>query len=145
MTTATMGRLAALALMFTLASGVVAGDAGADCKLDTSPLMRCALFSDYQIQDRALNQRYRQLIARTAPASVPALRKTQREWITFRERTCEAVQEAAQCNNLHCVGVAHDMCVLELAGRRSAELAHFMKDTALAAQRNFAYDRAVPE
>ncbi|QYF95747.1 hypothetical protein KY495_11665 [Massilia sp. PAMC28688] len=47
-----------------------------DCKLQTTPLMRCPLHADYKRADATLNKRYKSLITELTP--VESLRKTQR-------------------------------------------------------------------
>jgi len=116
-----------------------------DCKLQTTPLMRCSLYSDYEVTDATLNKLYKSLIANLKSDQVASLRATQRQWITFRARRCEEMQAAVSCENSQCVGVEHDMCILEVTEKRSKELADFIKDTQSAAARNFRYSKVYPE
>jgi uncharacterized protein YecT (DUF1311 family) len=148
---------AGLCIAFAIASGALAagcqqkqqsGDSTpeiTDCKLQTTPLMRCTLYADYKLADATLNKRYKLLIEKLKPGEVASLRKTQRQWIAFRARRCEEMQAAVKCDNAHCVGVEHDMCVLEITEKRSAELADFIKDTRSAAVSNFRYNDVYPE
>lgn len=149
--------MAGLCLAFAFASSAIAAGCqekhGAltkqprvvDCKLDTTPLMRCPLYADYKLADATLNKHYKVLITKLKPVEVGALRKTQRQWITFRAKRCEEMQIAVKCDNAHCVGVEHDMCVLELTEMRSKQLADFIKDPRAAASSDFAYNADYPE
>lgn len=116
----------------------------ADCKLDAAPLMRCPLYADFRLADATLNKRYKILITKLKQAEAVSLRKTQRQWITFRENRCEEMQSAVKCHQINCVGVEHDVCVLELTEIRSKELAGFINDPGSAAARNFPYDSVYP-
>jgi uncharacterized protein YecT (DUF1311 family) len=116
-----------------------------NCNLQKTPLEKCELYNSYIVTDKDLNRRYKNLIKSLNPISIKSLREQQRLWLKFREKRCEELQLAAQCESLICRGVEHDMCVLELTTKRTKELENFSKDIKSAISHDFSYDSVYPK
>jgi uncharacterized protein YecT (DUF1311 family) len=77
--------------------------------------------------DKKLNVNYKKLRRALSSTQKDDLRKTQKEWIEWRNEKCEAAQEGSGCNNGLCAGVSHDECMVDLTSRRATELLNFSK------------------
>jgi len=114
------------------------------CDLARSPLMRCDIYIDYERSDKKLNQSYRTLMKKLPTADAGSLRRKQREWVEFRDKTCLDLQEKAACDNALCDGVEHDQCILELTNIRTKELNLFLKDPRLGVRSGYGFDTKYP-
>jgi uncharacterized protein YecT (DUF1311 family) len=110
-----------------------------ECKIEKTPLVRCEKFADFITADSILNSEYKNLRQRLSSEDASLLRDVQRNWIKWRDEKCEDAEEDADCQNGICLGVAHDMCILELTRSRASQLNNYKNDIKLARQRKFSF------
>lgn len=113
----------------------------AACDFEQTPLIRSDNCSWYMKEDKALNSAYKKLSKLLNKDNLTFLKKTQREWIVWRDTRCDAEQEKVICGNSFCDGVAHDHCIIYLTEQRANELRQFIKTPQDAAKRNFEFSR----
>ncbi|MES2017646.1 MAG: lysozyme inhibitor LprI family protein [Pseudomonadota bacterium] len=111
------------------------------CALGKTPLSRCETLGEYLKSDKELNSAYRKLTKQLDSPSLTVLKKTQREWIKWRDEKCEAAEVAANCTNGVCAGVNHDNCVVELTEKRTMELTEFAKKIPNAQASGFTFEK----
>lgn len=116
-----------------------------DCTLEKTPLTRCDKFTTYMNLDKKLNTSYRDLIKQLDKKSTPNLRTSQLAWIKWRDETCDDAEQAANCSNGVCAGVAHDSCILTLTRQRTKELSEFRNDIRIAMDRTFSFSKTYTE
>lgn len=145
-------------LLALLVFSIQPGDAGADeackddcilrnasddqeCETEKTPLVRCSNFREFARRDAQLNAAYKALYARLNDHDREQLRQMQRQWITWRDETCDDAEAKATCTNGICLGVAHDSCIVRLTARRHDELTKFQADAARARANRFSFSR----
>jgi uncharacterized protein YecT (DUF1311 family) len=116
-----------------------------ECDLTKVPLTKCDLYNDYKIADLDLNRSYQNLAKTIPKLSLVVLRKTQREWIKFRDDKCEDMQLNSGCDNSLCTGVAHDECILELTNERIKELSYFFNYPERGVALKYAFNKRYPK
>ena len=114
------------------------------CDLIRSPLTRCDIYIDYKESDKKLNRSYRALLKKLPTTDASSLRRKQRQWVEFRDKTCLDLQEKAACDNALCDGVEHDQCILELTNIRTKELNLFLKDPSLGVRAGYGFETKYP-
>jgi len=114
------------------------------CDLTHSPLMRCDIYTDYKRSDKALNQSYHELRRKLPTTAMSDLKKKQREWVDFRDKTCLDLQERAACSNALCDGVEHDQCILDLTNIRIKELNQFLKNPGFGVRSGYRFETKYP-
>lgn len=113
------------------------------CELSNLPINREESCISYQAEDERLNSAYKKLINLLDPNSKPLLRQSQREWITFRDNTCQEVMEksAESCPNAECIDLNHDNCIVKTTQNRASELIEFIDDIDAAKNRKFDFSK----
>jgi len=132
---------AAIGLSFSFAALLMSNSASANCDLTKVPLTRESRCNEYKADDAKLNSAYRALSGSIDKDKRKDLLKIQREWISWRDEKCDAVQESIQCGNSFCDGVAHDSCVIDLTIRRTKELEFYTKNPALGSTNQYSYSK----
>ena len=112
-----------------------------NCELGNTPLTRCVNFGEYLRHDKELNIAYRRLTIQLDRHSLMLLKKTQREWIQWRDEQCEDVEEAASCTNGICAGVNHDACVVAVTKKRTSEIVGFSRNLQEAKESSFVFEK----
>jgi len=115
------------------------------CSIESTPLVRCGNFEEFKSYDKKLNQSYKSLRKTLNETDRNDLRKTQTNWITWRDKTCDDLESEANCDNGMCVGVAHDSCIVTLTQRRHDELELFKKNVTKAKALNFSFSKKRPD
>jgi uncharacterized protein YecT (DUF1311 family) len=123
----------------------VAPEHSEECDLTKVPLMKCDIYKDYKIADSGLNRSYHNLAKSIPNSSVTILRKTQHEWIRFRDDKCADMQRESGCDNAFCTGVAHDECMLDLTNERAKELVYFLNHPEKGISLNYKFDKRYPK
>jgi uncharacterized protein YecT (DUF1311 family) len=118
-----------MALLFCAAPLLAQSDADVDARL--TPTFKTCMNSDqgmstygmgaclgveYDLQDGALNQRYKSVMARLSKARQNQLRQSQRQWIKTRDTKCQ--EAAAEFEGGTAAGPAFRDCLLRETVRR---------------------------
>jgi uncharacterized protein YecT (DUF1311 family) len=115
------------------------------CAIEKTPLTRCETLPQFLRGDKELNNAYRKLTKQLDTQSLASLKKTQREWIKWRDEKCDDVEEAANCTNGVCAGVNHDNCIVKLTEKRTGEITGFSNKVLNAQVPPFAFDKTYKE
>ena len=75
------------------------GTTGPTCSLRDTPLERCGSYSWYMAEDKALNSRYKALSRALSKKELTLLKLAQRDWLKWRDKTCEEMQAKSGCEN----------------------------------------------
>jgi len=120
-------RFNGLFLLFTFARALLSNASLAACNLHEMLLINERACARFKAAGAKLNKTYKKLMLELDFGTKPLLRSSQRKWIDWRDEKCEQVQEDSGCQNSLCNGVAHDICIIDLANQRTQELKeHFL-------------------
>lgn len=128
-------------LVIVFLSLIFSSGVNAECNLGKTPLNRGDNCSWYMKKDKELNSAYKTLSKSLNKDKLTLLKKTQREWIVWRDEKCDAEQEESGCTgsaiNSSCNDVAHDECIIDLTEQRTLELNQFIKNPLKAGEFEF--------
>ena len=110
-------------------------------QLAKTPLIKGDEYHSYVREDKALNSAYRTLSKSLDKNNRLLLKQAQRQWIEWRDKKCEAMQEATHCGTLGCFGRVHDGCIVQMTIDRTLELNQFVKNKDKAAKQKFDFSR----
>jgi uncharacterized protein YecT (DUF1311 family) len=116
-----------------------------NCAIETVPLVRCENFKQFKRYDKQLNVSYRSLRGSLNNNDRESLKKTQINWINWRDEICDDLEVEANCNNGMCTGVAHDSCIVFLTEQRNNELDRFKENINNAKAVKFEFSKARPD
>lgn len=113
---------------------------GGDCSTEGTPLAICKYYSDYIKSNNKLNYEYKKVLKLINGDNLSLLKKTQRQWIAWRDERCGETEKVI-CGMALCRAILHDECIIELTEQRTNELQKFAKSPKDAAKRNFDFSR----
>lgn len=118
-----------------------AEDVAISKQLAKTPLIKGEEYYSYIREDKALNSAYRKLSKSLDKKNLLLLKHAQRQWIEWRGKKCEAMQEAIHCGTLGCYGRVHDGCIVQMTIDRTLELHQFIRNKDEAAKQQFDFSR----
>ncbi len=89
--------------------------------------------------DKELNNSYKYLVERISKNDLIFLKKSQRDWIKWRDESCEASVEQSGCKELSCESRNYNSCMSALTKARNSELVNFKNDLPKAVLMKFSF------
>lgn len=98
---------------------------------------------EYKEADAELNLTYKKLTKLIEKSDKTLLKKSQKDWILWRNETCKKAEDDAlpRCSNVSCLGLAKDSCLIELTKQRTTDFLEFQKNIKQARQNNFSFSK----
>ena len=110
-------------------------------KLNKTPLIREENYNEYLQVDKELNSSYKSLSKLLDKDSRAVLKKTQLEWIKWRDDKCSKLQEGVECGTVGCYGLENDSCIIQVTDDRTEELQKFKLNIKDAISNKFEFSR----
>jgi uncharacterized protein YecT (DUF1311 family) len=107
------------------------------CYLDDGTIHSdCEILKD---ADKELNKIYKSLVDSLSKKEENALKSSQRNWIKWRDRSCEKSVEKSGGKELSCESNNYNSCMSSLTKMRNSELLNFKNNIPAAALKRYSF------
>jgi uncharacterized protein YecT (DUF1311 family) len=97
----------------------------------------------YEDNDSELNVEYKKILPLLDTPQATTLKKTQREWMKWRDSSCEEIVSNSGCTNSSCEEAGLYACLADITRSRVKEIKDFQKDIPNAMKTKFSYSTKI--